>query len=83
MSLIVKDHKFAFYNTEFYFVSLKLSIYCFEFEVYFLVNISLGVLWCTYTEHLMHEISDLMKASIFFSHARLQGNIFSPYCDSI
>ena len=22
------------------------------------------------------------KASIFFSHARLQGSIFSPYCDS-
>ena len=49
------------------------------------------LLWCTYTEHLMHEISDLMqgfnfffssKASIFFSQARLQSSIFSPYSDS-
>ena len=39
-------------------------------------------LWCTYTEHLMHEISVLMQGFNFFSHARLQGSIFSPYCDS-
>ena len=31
----------------------------------------------------MHEISDLMQGFNFFSHARLQGSIFSPYCDSV
>ena len=43
MSPIVKDHKFVFFYIDFYFVSLKPGINFFEFEVYFLVNISLGV----------------------------------------
>ena len=41
-----------------------------------------GSLWYIYTEHLMHEMSDLMQVFNFFFSCKAQGSIFSPYCDS-